>query len=274
MKTFLLVLILLINRYDKNSSSFNQEKLSADDGWQELFNKKDLSGWSSYLRPKSTNPAPESVFSVVGLDGEKVIRVSGEAFGILYTRKNFSNYHLSVQFKWGEAKFEPRKTRPRDSGVLYNSVGKPGSWDSVWMKSIEFQVMEGNTGYLVVVDSTSAEVPVKRRTTDNWNYYEESGEWSLFDRVANRRTQVAVPADYEKPHGEWNTLEVYSIGDESFHVVNGKVVMHARNEKVFLNGKIVPLTGGAIQLQSEGAEVYYRNVRLKNISTFPKELLH
>ena len=42
----------------------------------------------------------------------------------LVTKKEYENYHLSAQFKWGEKKWEPRLDARRNSGVLYHSVGK------------------------------------------------------------------------------------------------------------------------------------------------------
>ena len=37
------------------------------------------------------------------------------------------------------------------------------------------------------------------------------------------------------------------------------------------DGKDVPLTRGKLQLQSEGAEVYYRNIQVRPLSTLPAE---
>ena len=34
--------------------------------------------------------------------------------------------------------------------------------------------------------------------------------------------------------------------------------------------QIVPLTKGRIQIQSEAAEVYYKNVQIKSINSIPK----
>jgi hypothetical protein len=59
---------------------------------------------------------------------------------------------------------------------------------------------------------------------------------------------------FEKPLGEWNTLEVVCAGDKILHKVNGEVV----NE-----GSGASVTKGKILLQSEGAEVFFRKVELK-----------
>ena len=41
-------------------------------------------------------------------------------------------------------------------------------------------------------------------------------------------------------------------GDTSVHVVNGKVMMILYHNSQVENGQVLPLTGGKIQLQSEG----------------------
>jgi hypothetical protein len=39
------------------------------------------------------------------------------------------------------------------------------------------------------------------------------------------------------------------------------------------NGKAVPLTSGKIQLQSEGAELFIKSIKIKNIDKIPDEVL-
>lgn len=57
----------------------------------------------------------------------------------------------------------------------------------------------------------------------------------------------------------------------SLHIVNGQVVMALYNSKYRnAENQIVPLTKGRIQIQSEAAEVYYKNVQIKSINSIPK----
>ena len=67
------------------------------------------------------------------------------------------------------------------------------------------------------------------------------------------------------PNGQWNTIEVYVLGDEAVHLVNGQVVLYLENARL-KDG--TPLTRGQIQIQSEAAEVYYRNIRIRPITEF------
>jgi hypothetical protein len=77
----------------------------------------------------------------------------------------------------------------------------------------------------------------------------------------------------EKPHGEWNVVEVICLGDTSIHVINGTVNMVNVDSHLEENGKIIPLTRGNIQLQSEGAEVFFRRMEIRNISAIPEKYL-
>src|SRR3979411_2004778 len=84
------------------------------DNWSQLFNGKDLTGWNTYLgpdldakgkpindKPIGLNNDPRHVFSIVKDNGENVIRISGENWGAISTNKEYENYHLQLQFKWG-----------------------------------------------------------------------------------------------------------------------------------------------------------------------------
>ena len=75
--------------------------------------------------------------------------------------------------------------------------------------------------------------------------------------------------DAENPPGEWNTLDLYCHGDTSMHVVNGKLMMILYHNRQLDNGQELPLTKGKIQLQSEGAELFYRQIRIQPIDRLP-----
>ena len=76
-------------------------------------------------------------------------------------------------------------------------------------------------------------------------------------------------ADYESPEGEWTELELLCFEDKSLHIVNGHVVMVLQNSRYVENGKSKPLTKGRLQLQSEAAEVYYKDIKIKSLAALP-----
>ena len=78
--------------------------------------------------------------------------------------------------------------------------------------------------------------------------------------------------DNEKPRGQWNKLDLICVGQSGIHVVNGTVNLVLTGIRQSINGKDEPLTRGRIQLQSEGAEVFFRNIRLRPIKDVPADL--
>jgi hypothetical protein len=251
-----------------------------DNEWIHLFNHEDLTGWDTWLRarepggePIGLNNDPYDVYSVVEHEGENVIRISGEVYGAITTQEEYENYWLRVEFKWGEKKWPPRLDEAMDSGILYHCVGPHGAGSGAWMRSLESNVCEGECGDFwsvdgVIVDTRGTLGP----SEDEWPYvyYDPEGEW----HTANRdRSWIIAKDDYDKPTGEWNVMEVLTVGQTSVHLVNGQVAMVLFNSRHVVDGEEVPLTKGKIQIQSEAAEVFYREIALKPIDEIPEEYL-
>jgi type 1 glutamine amidotransferase len=222
-------------------------------------------------KPLGLNNDPKQVFSLKKMDDEQVLCISGEIYGAVISKKEFKNYHLKVQFKWGEKVWEPRLTRERDNGILYHSVGAYGSFWNVWMQSQEFQVQEGDMGDYYALVGTSIDIPsIKKEGAKEFDYV-HGGKLNMFSST-DKNFQVHCNKGFnnENPHGEWNTLELICFEGTSLHVVNGKVVMALFNSRhKNIDGQIVPLHKGRIQIQSEGAEAYYKNIMIKTIDEIP-----
>lgn len=248
--------------------------------WVSLFNNKDLDGWDSYLGPRydtlthefageriGLNNDPDQVFSVVKDEGGVAIRISGQHFGCIVTKEEYENYHLQVRFKWGQQRYVPRKKSKRDSGILYHSHGPHGVGWFFWMAAQEFQVQEGDCGdYWSVLSDVDARVIKKN---DSTYIYNSNGDTRFFGPHGGLRGHVIRSEDAENPLGEWNTLDLYTLGGSSIHVVNGKKVMELINSRQDVSGKLLPLTKGKIQLQSEGAEIFFKDIRIKKITALP-----
>jgi hypothetical protein len=257
----------------------------ASDGPQELFNGRDLTGWDTYLGPRydtaekkfagphvGLNTDPDGVFSVVQADGAPAIRISGVVWGGISTHAEFENYHLRLQFKWGEARYAPRATARRDSGLLYHAVGPHAAGWFFWMRSQEFQIQEHDVGDYWEIGGTRIKTHVRTEgPAEKPSYfYSPAGELETFLAAAKTGGRIRHCFDAELPHGQWNTLDLYCIGQTSMHVVNGVVVMVLReSEQPDGQGGFIPLTKGKIQLQSEGAEVFYRAITVEPIDGFP-----
>jgi hypothetical protein len=263
MKRYHLLILLVV------ASSFITP---AGHGWTSLFNGKNLKGWDIYLKGIGLNADPQHVFSVVSDDNEKVIRISGETTGGLSTTKEFENYHLQVLFKWGTLTWGSKKGKKKDSGLLYHSVGQNGADNGAWMRSQEFQVEETNTGDYWGCAGGTADIPAIK-TNDSTYTYTPDGALYTF-RADSRTGRHCIKAgDAENSTGQWNTLDLYCHGDTAVHVVNGKTLMILYHCAQADNGKLTPLTKGKIQLQSEGAEIFYKQIRIQPITQLPAEIL-
>jgi hypothetical protein len=131
--------------------------------WTPLFNGKNLEGFSTYIDRVGKDTDPEGYFKVEnGMVHVLGLPVSTErkGFGYFATTQPYGDFHLRVQYKWGENKFVPRTNQPRDGGVLYLLHGN----DKVWPNSIECQVQEGDTGEMIIVgNQVEATVPIRMR---------------------------------------------------------------------------------------------------------------
>jgi hypothetical protein len=253
--------------------------------WQPLLNGSDLTGWETFLGPAwdtlqgkwdtipvGFNADPADVFTLADLEGEKVLRISGEHFGGINTMREFENYHFQMQFKWGQQKWPPRKTGKRDSGLMYHAVGPQGADNGFWMRSQEFQIQEGDCGdYWACAGAVSDITAIMQ--PDSSYIYSKEGDLVTFSNTSDAGRYCIKSPDGEKPYGEWNTLDLYCFEHTSVHLVNGIVTMILRNSRQLEGNSEIPLTRGKIQIQSEGAEVYFRNIQIRPIDTLPPEIL-
>jgi hypothetical protein len=271
---------------------FAMSSCHEEDAWTPLLDK-DLSRWEMYLsyrhtpdykgevprdekgeiiQPIGYNKNVDSAFSVLEEQGQPILRIRGEIYGCVYTKQQFENYDLKLKVKWGVKKWVPRTDKLNDSGLLYHSIGECGvDYWRAWMLSHEFQIMEGHMG-------------------DYWNIAGSAidvraliPEGKMCAVASDRQPFLAIGAgtgldgfclrseDHESPRGEWTEIELMCFEDKSVHIVNGHVVMVLQHSRYMDNGKVVPLTKGKIQLQSEATEVFYKDIRIKSIMSLPGE---
>jgi hypothetical protein len=230
-----------------------------------LFNGKDLSGLTTWLRDTKRDD-PRRVFRVT--DG--LLHVTGDGYGYVATERAYADYHLVVEYKWGERTDGGKSVR--NSGVLLHATGPDGAANGTWMASIECQLAQGCVGDLIPIRGQDAEgnvVPVKF-TSDvvlgpdrrpRWSKDGEAREftrgqlwWSRHDPDFKEFLDTRGKHDVESPKGEWTKVECLCRGDRITVLVNGVTV----NECF----KASP-AAGKILLQSEGFELYVRTFELR-----------
>ena len=151
-----------------------------------------------------------------------VLCCTGKPVGYLRTEKEYTDYILKLQWRW------PEGGKPGNNGVLLRIVGE----DVVWPKSVEAQLAHQHAGDIFTIH----EFPLKGDP----------------ERTRGRYTAKMKPSN-EKPQGQWNDYEIILKGGDLELKVNGETQNTASE---------VEQVPGTIGLQSEGAPIEYRNIRL------------
>jgi len=197
----------------------------------QLWNGKDLSGWTFFL--VDPRAKMEDVWSV--RDG--MIVCKGEPMGLLLTKEKFTSYRLVVEWRWAPGTVvTPQKTP--NSGVIMRISGEMRQIP----RAIEAQLRSGDAGDLYGFWGLKvAGDPARAKS-------------KLGDPVLGDMTGVAKAAGGENPVGEWNRYEIVLEGRKLDVSVNGKKVNAATVSDVL---------AGPIGLQSEGGEIHFRKVELQ-----------
>ena len=156
-----------------------------------------------------------------------ILYCKGKPRGYLRTkREDFANYELTLDWRW------PPGTKGGNNGVLVHTTD-PGVL-GIWPRSHEIQLNNGHAGDIWVI-GTTIKIPNPE------------------GRIKERR-HLNLTDGSEKALGEWNKLRIVCDGDELTIYVNGDKVNYASN---------LSQAKGAICLQSEGAEIEYREIVLR-----------
>lgn len=196
-----------------------------------LFNGRNLKGWYAYESETGKHANASDIFSVE----ENMIRLHGKKAGYLMSTKSYSNFNLTMAFRWNNDTSVERRSNKRNSGVMY--LVPETTPDELWPKGIQFQVKEGATGDFILLKEVSllingtATIPGKS--------------------VAEKRT-----SDASNPIGEWNSIEIKVKDGKVIQKLNGIVVNKGSNPSV---------SSGRILLQYEGFPIDFKDIMIKKL---------
>lgn len=240
----------------------------------DLLPADNLSPWYTWLTDDRYSD-PRGVFT---RQSDGTLRISGDGFGGLITRKQYENYHLVMEYRWGTATWRNRADRARDGGLLLHCQGPDGNFGGSagnpgpWMTSVECQIIEGGVGDILVLSGLDAEGQQMEATATCEITRDRDGEpvWTAGgERTTFNRGRInwfgrdpdwkdvlgfRGPRDVDSPGQEWTTLECFCRGDTLEYRVNGVVVNRATD---------VRPRHGKILLQTEGAEMFVRKLELR-----------
>jgi hypothetical protein len=197
-----------------------------EEGFTDLFNGKDLTGWKTFLDPKAKEADPAKTWTVT--DG--IIICTGRPNGFFYTDKSYKDYVLLYDWQYKRPEGLTREDDFKGNSGCLVHIHNPEqpAVGGVWPQCVEVQGMNYNHGMLI--------------------YLKAKGPKPKFDRAAKNKAT--------HPVGQWNTTEITCKGDGSITAkINGTEVSSGRSD----------LTEGMIGFQSEGAEIHFRNIKIKEM---------
>ncbi len=179
-----------------------------------LFNGKDFSGFT-FVTPG--NADPRQTWSVTN----GVIHCTGQPAGYLRTSQSYSNYFLTVV--WRFVKVTPKAD---NTGILVNIQPT----DKIWPQCVQVQGKHDRQGDLFLMEGAEAK--------------EHKG--------MDKNTPVAFRGlSHENPVGQWNTAETICIRNQVESFINGYFVNEISE---------CTLTSGCIGIQSEGGEIEIQSI--------------
>jgi len=203
----------------------------------ELFNGRDLSGWTSVCDHDIAPAAAQGpTWSVV--DG--AIRTTGSPFGYLRTKRtDFGDFTLRLEYRWW------RPSEKANSGVFVRLDAENASFiprcyeNQLWPKKVcDVCALGGAT-----IDGQAPRNP-----------------FVATDPLSGIACVPAKAASTEKPVGEWNVLEITVTGDEVSNRLNGTELNRVKGLRT---------RKGAIGLQSEGGAIEFRNITVDEVRQNP-----
>lgn len=242
-----------------------------------LFDGKTLGDCYTFLKD-TKHEDPRKVFRVT--DG--LLHVTGDGLGCLTTNKEYADYHLVLEFKWGKKTYAPRTEKTKDSGLLVHSRGADGGYGGIWMPSIEVQIIEGGMGDYIMVagnDKDGQPVPISMtcevdRDRDGEVIWKKGGKREVFGLKNRKRINwygrdpdwadkigFRGKDDLDNTETEWTRFDVICEGGHIQNYVNGTLVNEAFD---------VQPNSGRIQLQTELAEIFFRRWELHPAGKGPK----
>ncbi len=201
----------------------------AEEGFTSLFDGKSLAGWTFIVKPDKDGKkaSPKDTWSVI--DG--TIRCTGKPNGCAVTEKEYGDYVLKLKWRF------PPDSKGGNSGVLLHIQD-----EKYWPTSVEAQLLSGRAGDFWLIYPPECKLEVDKARQD--------------PKEARHYFRIEPKTPPEKKFGEWNDYEITCKGGDITLIVNGVNV----NE-----GKNCSFKKGRIGLQSEGTEIFFKDIAIKSL---------
>ncbi|WP_066219965.1 3-keto-disaccharide hydrolase [Formosa haliotis] len=255
-RVILLVLILTFNTKVLNA----QSKSIDNQGFEPIFNGENWDGWHLKLRNGDAEMA-KKVYAIEDgvvhvfkhmLDSLNLNTGKNPTHGLFYTNKIYSKYILRFEYKWGKKITNNFDKWQYDAGVYYHV-----SDDKVWPTGIEYQIRynhltnKNHSGDLIRPKGAGYDW----FSTKDGKYFLSPNDGGIPEDKSDWMHLAKATENYNAINGKWNGCEIIVMGSEyTIHKLNGEIVNMAFN--------LTP-EEGIIGFQSETAEIYYRDIEIK-----------
>lgn len=201
--------------------------------------KDNLSGWSCYF--DKFEPYQQKIAEIE--DGilvskqrdtwkikDGVLICSGKPLGYLYTNDSYSDFTLTLQWRW------PDEKSPGKGGVLIDTTGA----NKIWPKSLEAQINANSAGDFWALDGYELTGPPERTK-------------SLSHKEYGQLVNISKITPAENPPGQWNSYKIIAKGKTVTLIINDKLVNKAARTNT---------SGGKICITSEGTAIEFKNIKI------------
>ncbi len=217
-----LLSIMLLSLLIMNSSLLAEEVPQ----WVDLFNGKDLTGWTN------VNTDEDTWYVEDGL-----LKCKGMPIGVMRSDRQYENFLLHIEWRHMEA--------GGNSGVFAWSEGQVPEGKNL-PKGMEIQMLELDWVNQHVRDGVKPPIAYV-----HGELFGANGLETTPDNPRGRRSKSLE--NRCKPKGEWNVYDVVAVDGVIKLSVNGKFVNGVSNSSV---------KKGYLCLESEGKEIHFRNIKL------------
>lgn len=225
----------------KSSVNKSKNKTSENnDGWKLLFDGKTTAGWHTYGKD-SIGSAWKAEDSTLYLDAREKKDWQTKDGGDIVTNDEFENFDLKLDWKISE---------DGNSGIMFYVREDTSKYQYPWNTGPEMQIADNE------------------KNEDGKVYKSRAGD--LYELFATSSQQ------FVKPASQWNHVEIISDKGKLDFYMNDQHVLDTNIwddawKKNIANTKFKDMPGfgtfkkGKIALQDHGADVWFKNIKIKNL---------
>ncbi len=217
------------SQYDRIDVQTYLDQLPYTQGFEPIFNGKDLTGWQGLVE----NPIARSKMTKEQLAAKQAVSDAklSESWSVkdgmicftgtgdnLCTKQSYGDFELIIDWKI---------SKNGDSGIYLRGSPQVQIWD-----------------------------------TSRVDVGAQVGSGGLYNNTANRNPLVVA----DNPIGDWNTLRITMIGERVTVYLNGILVVDKVVMENYWDRKIPIFPQGPIELQAHGTELAFRNVYVRELN--------